>query len=315
METAVEVNPDAICTAHPVHFRFQDVRETHDPAIAESYNACKIVVIEDFQFDGVDLSLWDAVRLDEKNDRDLKKIKHREITRPITNWPDHVIHRLTRDRELAGRIDAAVRSMDQQVETWLRLQFPDHMALETASTWRFTRTENEGYHLDIYSSHRRTLRAFFNLDYESRVWGFGLTVFDALRAVDRIPRQVLERAETRGYGELNAWLNHWVERQPASVIRFPRHCLWLAESQMVAHEIKSGNKMVGFTYFQPMRDLDDPSVTFANRVRDFMKANRLDGGPVQRLNRRLKRAALTRRRRAAAAVGKALRTLGLRRAV
>ena len=208
--------------------------------IRDAYIDGNIIVIENYQFD-IDYSLFDFDPLHHDDDNKLKKAKASDLMNSLDSWPDHALYAYTADIQTARKMQAAMDSCQEEIRRLFISIFPEITKMGSLCTWRFTHTDNEEYHFDIYPDQQLILRAFYNLDQIDRVWGWGHNALDALAATN-MP------AEQRVSSSINKVLNEWIENQPHHIVRFPQNCLWLCDSLKVAHQIISGRKMAAFTY-------------------------------------------------------------------
>jgi hypothetical protein len=135
------------------------------------------------------------------------------------------------------------------------------------STWRFTRTNTEDYHLDVYDDKAVTFRAFYNLSTTPRVWGFGHGLKDCLVALG-IKKEDLHMYE-KGLPlstALNRKISAWLDIQERHTAEFGHHSLRICDSLRVGHQVVSGDKMAAFSFRAPTADFGDSPVVYRNSV-------------------------------------------------
>lgn len=108
------------------------------------------------------------------------------------------------------------------------------------STFRFTKTINEGYHLDTYTDFHNgpKLRFFFNYAQTCREWKIGET-YQKLTTCKYPVRNIITADYLNEPGML------YGETTQHS---FPPLAMWVCESQLIPHECIYGEQLATYTY-------------------------------------------------------------------
>jgi|688.fasta_scaffold141616_3 hypothetical protein len=220
------------------------------------YTNGDIILIDNFKFD-IDYSLFDFQPHEASTNNSLKKPKMLEALEHLSN----------KEKTVARRTEAAMEACQNRIQELFKGMFPEVTSLDNITTWRFTRTNTEDYHLDIYADDFVTFRAFYNLSLTPRVWGFGHSSKDALDAL-RIKKEDLHLYEKGNTLSrlLNNKLRAWLDTQERHIAEFGHCSLWLCDSLKVGHQVVSGEKMAAFTYRTPAKDFGADPVVYRNYV-------------------------------------------------
>jgi hypothetical protein len=185
------------------------------------------------------------------------------------------------------RILASMQDLDLRVYRLFRQLFPSLSIGHSHTTWRFSDTQNEDYHADVYDT--VYLRGFLNLSRNPRVWGIGhnsCSVYrnsmpefiDYILASSRpcsfkekfaISRQAFsDRVKAVATGVLytnrhleyngklislsnklvNSYVNKKIQGLTNVLHEFQTFDLWLCDSVKVCHQIVGGDKLAAFAY-------------------------------------------------------------------
>lgn len=220
------------------------------------YSNGDIILIDNFKFD-IDYSLFDFQSLKATTDKNVKKPKTQQALLNLKNKGEAAVMRI---KDAMGVCKTRIQGLFEKM-------FPEVTSLGDLSTWRFTHTNTEDYHLDIYDDKDVTFRAFYNLSTTPRVWGFGHGLKDCLVALD------IKKEDLRSYkkeGALSPLLNRkislWLDTQERHTAEFGQHSLWMCDSLKVGHQVVSGDKMVAFSFRAPTADFGSDPVVYRNSV-------------------------------------------------
>jgi hypothetical protein len=134
--------------------------------------------------------------------------------------------------------------------------FPDYRGIHWVNcTFRFTRTENEGPHLDVFSKGRPLrgrlprLKFFLNVDSEPRVWNVGPRLADVLKH----SHGALGRAAPNDVNVLNHRINESGILAQCGYVRveIPPRGIVFANGATVVHQVLFGQRMVALEGFLP----------------------------------------------------------------
>lgn len=248
----------------------------HAPVdVVTAYEAGDVVAfpsIGTLPLDSDDWAFINALKPPLDADKSIKKAKMKHVMIPVGSVPDgeHVLNKLGIDARAAEHLQGIISRVNAYLISFARLLFPSYRFLETDSgiTWRFTVTESEEMHYDSYGGaeiENHHVRLFLNLDDRPRLWGIGNPVTRTLKIYrDRLaPYKHLHPNILNN--EVNSALP-WVE-VPRHYAMFMPGNAWLVNSQLVAHEIIYGRKMVACTFEVDPRSMQDPSKSFNAKVR------------------------------------------------
>lgn len=251
--------------------------------ISSTYHQGGIVVIEDFQFqcsrDIFSFKSLPKLDMDAKNFQELKS-KYKK-TKSFEKAAMNVYPTDEKNRE---NLVKTMYLMDKQIQELFCKIFKDISIDKNKTSWRFSKTENEDYHADVFNDF--ILRAFVNLSNENRVWGIrnkSLNIIDKnlqeffnyIRKDVKKPRKISLRRRLRYLYEKYLGLlknekyiskgklfrkylletkvvNNFVNQKLAEInptkVEFEYFDLWMCDSQKVAHQIIGGDKLVSFSY-------------------------------------------------------------------
>ena len=224
------------------------------------YTNGDIILIDNFKFD-IDYSLFDFKPHEATANNSLKKPKMLEA----------IAHLINKEKAIAKRTEMAMTTCQNRIQGIFKGMFPEATSLDNITTWRFTQTNTEDYHLDIYPDDSITFRAFYNLSLTPRVWGFGHSSKDILAALNikKEDLHLYEKDQTLS-PMLNNRLRAWLDTQERHTAKFSHCSLWLCDSLKVGHQVVSGDKMAAFTFRAPAEDFGDDPVVYKNYVRQAL---------------------------------------------
>ena len=190
------------------------------------YSNGDIILIDNFKFD-IDYSLFDFQSLKATTDKSVKKPKTKQALFNLKNKGEAEVMRI---RDAMGVCKTRIQGLFEKM-------FPEVTTLGDLSTWRFTRTNTEDYHLDIYD--------------------------------DKDVTEVHIRSYKKE-GALSPLLNRkislWLDTQERHTAEFGQHSLWMCDSLKVGHQVVSGDKMAAFSFRAPIEDFGSDPVVYRNSV-------------------------------------------------
>jgi hypothetical protein len=203
----------------------------------------------------------------------IKKAKLRSLLAPVTaeTWGvTHVLRAFFTEADDARQLQALIQNVNEQLRLLVAHLFPKYKVVGENITWRLTQTESEEMHYDSYgldADPHHHVRVFVNLDTKPRLWGVGNPVDETIRLYrDRCRPHARPGQDANQFnGTLNKILP-W-EEIPRHFVAFAPGNLWLVNSQVVAHEIVFGRRMIAATFDVDPASMLDPSRLFAEVVR------------------------------------------------
>lgn len=264
----------------PLRIQWVKLADLDGDALVERYEAGDVVVVEDFAAK-LDLPFLRSLPVWIDGDKRIKKAKLKDIQAPLTaaNFRSHFLAQLfPRDFGTAARFrDNAARFTDQMQALALQL-FPHYRFTGVEShSWRLVESYAEELHVDSYNGsddEQARVRLFFNYDDAPRIWHVSLSAPELLRSGwDQF--DLKSRADDHP-NELNAAINAripWHEA-PRHTLFFAPGTLWLADTQLVSHEIVWGRRGAAYTYGVDPASLRDPASSFQARMRAEVAARR-----------------------------------------
>lgn len=207
------------------------------------------------------------------DDKLYKKAKLRRMLLPFAKDVPHVLdHLCGQNRKAAGRLQALISRVTQLLRARAVALFPTYKFVGEDITWRLTPTESEDIHYDSYEEHGKEfhgLRMFINLDSAPRLWGVGPKIQHSIAKYAKLLPAVEQVNPNKYNDSVNKFLP-WTEI-PRHYVAFATNNLWLVHSQIVAHEIVFGRKMIGCTFQVDPSSVLDQSKLFHNVVRGAIK--------------------------------------------
>lgn len=274
MQTHIQIHPGIpsrfrMLDAHP-----RDWRKRYGQSLAEWYEDGEVLVFPDhgLSLTEEDKRILAALRLD--NSRSVKKADYRHILQPLSRetWDSHIIKRFGLDLKQAKQLQRIVRDGTRAMSEYIHEAFQGYKWLQPSISWRFQRTVDENPHYDSYGAaedFRHNVRVFANVDNKPRRWRVTWPLADALRQHVEIWRPWAHYHPNR----LNAKLNEHLpwDRFAYHEVEFAPGSLWLANSQMVSHQIVWGRRLLAATYTVAPETMLDPSKNFATRFQALIK--------------------------------------------
>lgn len=228
--------------------------------IVANYEAGHVVVFPavDLGLSVEDWTLLNSINAKAAENNWFKKAKLVALEAKFVPGEAHVLdHHCPGDRETAAKLQALVVRATARLRQIAKYMFPTYAVRGENITWRLTPNEGEPMHYDSYgfvADPHHHIRMFVNLDTCPRLWGVGPPVDVAIAAY----RDRVREFDTFEANLFNAQLNltlPW-EEVARSHVAFAPGNVWLVNSQVVAHEIIYGRKMVACTF-----DVDPDSMT------------------------------------------------------
>ena len=170
-----------------------------------------------------------------------------------------------------------VRSVDDQINAIVRAIFDRHEFLTETITWKFQRNRGENLHIDNLNGCDRAaqVRLFVNLDNKPRRWSIGRhwrhyaeRLYDDAglsEAVDD-PCGFNLRLTAAAFGFSTAECDeprHFVEFEPGEV--------WLANSALVAHQVRGGDVLALAHHEYPYSRYVDQTESLPAQLQDLVR--------------------------------------------
>lgn len=237
--------------------------------ITEIYEAGHVVCFKNagLKMELDDWNFFNSLNPPASDDNWLKKAKVKALLAPVDGT--HVLVKLGLSEAQAERLRQIIKRVTKQLRDHVTRWFPTYKVLDDQSvTWRLTPTESEEIHYDSYgkgTDENHNVRVFVNLDSKPRLWGVGNPIDETIR----IYRDRLRPRATEHPNIFNAAVNNllpWPEVSRHFVTFAPLN-MWLVNSQVVAHEIIYGRRMIAGTYACDPKTMERPELSFVNRVR------------------------------------------------
>lgn len=252
-------------------------RNTIDASWAEeirtAYEDGHVVALPSLDL-GMSESDWNfinAIKSPASLDHPAKKAKMKHILVPIGKLPkgEHILNKLGLDDDQVFRMQLLIRRVNERLYDFVVKIFPTYKFLTTEQgiTWRFTTTESEELHYDNYGFdpvHMHHVRLFVNVDDRPRLWGIGPHMTTTLANYKERFRPHKDKHPNVLNFEINQNLP-WTE-VPRHYAMFLPGNAWLVNSQLVAHEIIYGRKLIACTFDIDPASMLDPAKSFNNRA-------------------------------------------------
>lgn len=204
-----------------------------------------------------------------QDEKRFKKAKLRDI---MWRWkPGHVLEALGFDEAKAKRLQAIIPPVNERLRAIVPVLFPGYKVVRENISWRLTETGPEEPHYDSYGYEEdelHTVRIFVNLDNEPRRWAVGPPVGETLRKYPNVWAPYKDRHPNIINDKINKMLP-WSEI-PMGEISFAPGALWLVNSQIVAHAILWGRRMVAATFKIDPKTMACPEKNFVTVARKAM---------------------------------------------
>jgi hypothetical protein len=249
---------------------------TMSQSFMESYEDSDLLLLlsAGLQLFDQDWALLNSIKPPVVQDNFAKKAKLRNLLADVTmdNLPTHVLGRLGLTLADAQHMQRVITSATDQLRLIVKGMFPMYKIVGEDITWRFTATEAEEMHYDSYGTTptpHHHVRLFVNLDDKPRLWAISQRVENTMRTY----RDRLKEANGLDPNSFNGRVNKLIpwDEMPRKYVTFMPGNAWLVNSQIVAHEIIYGRKMVACTFNVDPASMLDQKKSFNNVVRQTMK--------------------------------------------
>jgi hypothetical protein len=256
----------------------------HGDNLTKLYENNEILVFPKFPFQ-MDYEFLSKVSF--PMSRKFKKLRAWQLRIPLTKWrkgeADFEKHPLLEifknDAEKALYFQELVESGNSQLRIFARTLFPKYrFHLKDDISWRFSETENEDMHFDSYGEtahdNRHRVRIFWNLDDTYRVWNVSHRLPSLLN--ERRSQLDLDKVRNLHPDEVNRFLNEEIfgglknrqkDKEPRHICYLAPGTVWMANSQMISHQIIHGRRMVAATLTVRPNSMDDPQKSFVNTMK------------------------------------------------
>lgn len=228
-----------------------------------------LVVCDDFVLD-CDYEFLHSLTFPATESHAVKKAKGRHLLVPLeaARYHEHVLFNLfPGDIETAGRYQQQIIKVTEQMDAIFRSMYPDAVIVDpNVWTWRFTRTENEELHWDVYGQTNLEavrVRMFVNIDDQPRIWHVTHKSTTAMRMFKNVwdpsmhPNEINRALTSRAP----------VATLPCHRIEFAPGAFWMGDSQLIGHQIVYGNKLLAYTYLLDHTKGVNLDKTFNERAR------------------------------------------------
>ncbi|QIK78945.1 hypothetical protein G7077_08600 [Sphingomonas piscis] len=177
-----------------------------------------------------------------------------------------------------------IQSVDAQIDGIARTIFNRHRFLTETITWKFQRNRGENMHIDNLNGCDKAaqIRLFANLDNKPRQWSIGRhwrhyaeREFDRAKLSDAVddPCDFNHRLSAAAFG-----VSTDTCREPRHMIEFEPGEVWLANSALVAHQVRGGDVLALVHHEYPYRSYTDPAESLPALLKNL--ARRRSGAPV-----------------------------------
>lgn len=161
-----------------------------------------------------------------------KKLKSKIALEPVSDIRTHALSVWTRDPDRARGIQKILRETEDEVRACMMRWFPGVRLGAEMHSWRYTLTQDEPLHFDVYADRVTTpvIRLFVNLDNEPRVWDVG-PLDDG----------------TDGFHD-QGYKARVLKESATERISFAPGSAWLVDSERRAHAIIYGRRAAMFSF-------------------------------------------------------------------
>lgn len=161
-----------------------------------------------------------------------KKLKSRDALAPVVAMGAHALSVWTRNTAEARVIQGILIDTQDEIRALVCAWFPSSTLGAELHSWRYTLTENEPVHFDVYADRvqRRVIRVFVNLDTVPRIWDVG-PIDDG----------------TDGFFD-QVYKARVLKQPPTERIEFAPGSAWIVDSQRFAHAIVYGRRAAMFSF-------------------------------------------------------------------
>ena len=194
---------------------------------------------------------------------------------------DHPFIQLGMGIEQACYLQSQIASFNAQLRRGLSVLFPAYHSLKEANiTWRLTETIEEGMHFDVFgqgaplgAEHKQVHRVkiFINIDSEPRRWRTSLdlpAVLDTCR--DQLPMELPDDVNV-----VNDVIDKFgvLKNLPYHEFAYPTMSAVISNSEVIAHEVVYGRRVVGGEFLCDQRDMLDPGKLTHRCLRGWLEAD------------------------------------------
>jgi hypothetical protein len=166
-----------------------------------------------------------------------------------------------------------IERVDWQINGIVRKIFKNHEFSTEFIAWKFHRITGENLHIDNLPNSNNTaqVRLFSNVDSSPRLWSVGRhwRYYAERHYESAALREVIDNPF-----EFNGRLNHAAFGSSQQSCDEPRHLLsfepgeiWLANSVLVAHQIRSGNLLCSAHYEYPYHQCMDQTTSLPHQIK------------------------------------------------
>ena len=287
----IELNPRV--ADRFVHLDWRD--EKDDPqgfrtALMRHYEAGDVLILRNAPF-VIDLELLNRVslpsdgkqfqKLSDKTFRltSLGRAETRKVFRAA--FGNDVLLYLRFRREV-DRVSACLRTFARDV-------FRPYRFLKQGVSWRFTRTSQEGLHVDYFRKDEdlHYVRIFVNVDKQPRIWTLSHSLEELIRRHydDAGLGELLHAPSNAICARLNKRVFNPVNKLPPSAmdrhfVHFAPGDVWLCETRLNSHEIFSGHRMVATGFYVDPASMLTPAERVDARVRRALEAAAGETRPI-----------------------------------
>jgi hypothetical protein len=193
--------------------------------------------------------------------------------------PQRAIEFLSNDAGTIRDCSAACKQVFDQIvsfiEQYFDYPFDYNIRERSGQNWRFTNTLFENMHYDLfYEPNQMYIRAFANLSDKPRIWRTSYNL-DQLPTAPKgnTVRELLEDATYGNYGSTADGQTNVDEGAefPFIELLFEPGDVWFAHSQLVSHQIITGDKMVSFSVPVKEEWMKHPEQTMTNLYKRLNK--------------------------------------------
>ena len=262
---------------------FGDYARTYGDALAEHLENRGIIVVP-FMPIGFDLAQFQSMTFPAQ----WKKIGTANgIEQPlfiregqnVRQNSDHPLLQLGLGSKWTGYLQAQIAGFNAEFRRGLSVLFPAYHSLWAANiTWRLTHTVEEGMHFDSFDRgsplapagkalHR--IKIFMNIDREPRLWRTSLDLPGALAACrDKLPDELPDDVNV-----LNSVIDKVgaLKAVPFHKLAYPTMSAVICNSEVVAHEVVYGRRVIGGEFLCSQEDMLDPAKLTHRCLRSWLE--------------------------------------------
>jgi hypothetical protein len=242
--------------------------------IMGAFEAGEILVWDGFPMP-VDLKFLRGMPVWPDTNRRIKKAKARELLAPLPHNPGkdfsgHLLGEIYgKDHKTASAFQAQARGMFDHMRAQFACMFPKYRPTgDESHSLRLVQSFPEGMHVDYYENlddEAVRVRMFYNYDDTPRVWS---TTQTAPELLERYWGDLARYADMHP-NVINFHIDQTIpwHEPPRHTIFFAPGTLWMADTQLVSHEIFYGRRAAAFTFGVEPYSLVDPALRFQMRMR------------------------------------------------